>query len=172
MKKAFMIIGVISTTVIILLGGLIAVVATNGRRMDRESKQYADSAIRVIAGTWDETQLMNRASPELVEFIRSHGGTQPLFEHWERLGHLRNIEDLRGEANASLIFGSDMKITAAYVGRAEFEHGTANLKITLIKHGAGWSILGLWVYPDLPDGAGAVHQMRSLVSVPPGSLFL
>ena len=64
MKKALIILAGIFG--LLVLGGVvgIAMLATKGNALDKESKQYVDAAIPAITSQWDITEIQKRASPE------------------------------------------------------------------------------------------------------------
>jgi hypothetical protein len=159
MKKILMIAGGIFGFLIASVVVLIAVMAIKGRGMDRESKEYADNAIRAICSNWDQSELTERASPEMLSSIQQQRGAHGLFSQWGRLGALSSLEPLRGQANIQEFLGSGTTVTAVYVAGAKFVDGTASIKITLIKREDAWRILGLWVNGNLAPGAAAIHPM-------------
>src|SRR6266851_10381943 len=71
--------------------------------LDKESKQYADTAIIAVVSNWDQRQLLDRASPYLVKSIDAQGvGTlDALFQQWQRLGSMAKYGGAKGEANMS-----------------------------------------------------------------------
>lgn len=76
MKNILMIAGAIFILLIVTLAVLVGIVATKGEALDRESKQYADTAMRAILSSWDERQLLDRANSELLKSIARQGGTR------------------------------------------------------------------------------------------------
>ena len=71
MKKVLMFAGAVFAFLIAALVVLIAVAATKGRALDSESGQYSDTTIRAICTTWNESQLIDRASPEMLKSLPS-----------------------------------------------------------------------------------------------------
>jgi hypothetical protein len=96
MKKALMIAGAIFVVLVVLFEAVGVFLAVKGFRLDRQSRQYADTAIRAITANWSETQLSDRASPELPKVIDKQSGLQPLFTQWRRLGPLLKYTGARG----------------------------------------------------------------------------
>jgi len=166
MKKALMFAGAAFALILVALVLLIAVAATKGKALDRESRQFSDNAIRAICSNWDEIQLMDRASPELLNSIRSQDGTQRLFTQWRRLGAMTSLEALRGQANATVLFGKGTRVTAEYIGRANFRSGAGQIRISLVKHDGAWRILGFWIDENLAPGAAAQILFRPAWSEP------
>ena len=69
MKKTLMILGGIF--LVILVVGVVGIVfiATKGRALDKESKQYVDAAVPAIVSQWDTQELINRAGPEFMGMV-------------------------------------------------------------------------------------------------------
>ena len=69
MKKFLIVLGSIFLAVIMLGAIGIAFTAIRGTALDKESKAYADSALRAIVSTWSEKELLDRASPEFRKAV-------------------------------------------------------------------------------------------------------
>ena len=69
MKKFLIVLGSIFLAVIVLGAIGIAFTAIRGTALDKESKAYADSALRAIVSTWSEKELLDRASPEFKKAV-------------------------------------------------------------------------------------------------------
>lgn len=158
MNRAVAIIGGISTVLLVALAALIGFVAVSGRKLDRESRQYADNAIRAISSSWDQKELLDRASPELLTWVHSHGGVEPLFAEWRRLGPMLAFDGSKGQARVSVLFGMGTSVTADYFGSATFLNGSARIAVSLIKHDRRWQILRFSVYFD-PARAPSTRSM-------------
>jgi hypothetical protein len=142
MKKILMIVGAIAIGVVVLLVTLIIFVAIAGNRLDKESKAYADTAVIAIVSDWNENALMTRASPEFVDATR-HQNVDDFFQQYRRLGRMTSYKGSTGDSNMTFWTGSRSRITAVYNAQAMFENGTAEIRITLIKHGHDWRVMGL-----------------------------
>ncbi len=152
--------GAVFAFLIVAIVVLIAVAATKGRALDRESKQYSDTAIHVICTTWDESQLIDRASPEMLKSLPCQTEIEQLFAQWRRLGPMTSLDSLQGDANTTVLFGNGIRVTAGYVGIAHFRGGAARIKITLVKRDGAWRVLGFWVYGNLESGTpGSAAQI-------------
>jgi hypothetical protein len=176
MKKVLMFAGAVFAFLIVAIVVLIAVAATKGTALDSESKQYSDTAIRAICTTWDESQLIDRAGPEMLKSLPSQTETQQLFAQWRRLGPMTSLDPLQGDANTTMLFGNGIRVTAGYVGIAHFKSGAARIKITLIKRDGAWRLVGFWLYGNLDAGApGPAVQIvyrtiRSSCNLSPGGI--
>jgi hypothetical protein len=67
---------------------------------------------------------------------------------WRMLGPLKKYDGSKGDAHIEYFWPRGKTITAVYVARAEFDHGSAMIKLSLIKTDGVWKILGLNVVPD------------------------
>ena len=144
MKRAFTALGVIFALILvaILVGGVFLFV--RGDALDRESKTYADAAIRAIVTSWDVTQLERRESPEFRKATTPEQ-LATLFSSFRRLGKLREYNGLIGQALMVATTQNGGSITASYITDADFENGSAKIQINLVKHGDQWQILGFRV---------------------------
>jgi hypothetical protein len=141
MKKALMVFG--GTFLVLMVLGVIGftIVAIKGSALDKESKQYADSAIPAIISGWDINELQQRASPEFKAVMKD-GDWEKLYAMFRRLGKLKAYNGCRGSSNMSLTSAQGKVVSAAYSGSADFETGPAEIRLSLIKHGGRWQILG------------------------------
>ena len=146
MKKLLILLGAIFAFILLLVG----MVVVRGTIADRESQAYADAAVISIVSSWNEQALLDRASPE---FMRQSGRDQidALFARLRPLGRLTRYAGSSGASFTSYNVGAGgSATTAVYLANAYFEHGTAQIKITLIKHNGAWRILGFFVQGNGP----------------------
>ena len=141
MKKLLISLGVLF---LMLLASLVYVVI-NGEELDRASKEYADQAVITIASDWNAQALLERASPEFMEAATGRK-IETLFAQLRKLGPMTKYEGSQGQASSSYnLSARTVTTTAVYVAQAEFEHGRAQMKITMIKRDGLWQILGFYV---------------------------
>jgi hypothetical protein len=155
MKRFLTVVGGIALAALVLILSLVAVAAVKGRRLDDESKRYADTTILAIASTWNERVLLNQASPE---FTKACPATcvDTLFAQAGKLGALEHYFGSKGQANVNFLLGKGTSVTAVYIARAEFVHGAASIKLDAIKRGG--QTLGFFVRLDhalSSNGAGS-----------------
>ncbi len=127
-----------------IVAGLIAFVAVRGTRLDKESKAYADAAIRPIVTTWSEKALLDRASPELTQAV-TIDDLDRLFRWVSTLGAPQKIEPAEGHSLMSATTEYGKRIRVDYDIKATFAKGDANIHVALIKHGDNWQIMGFRV---------------------------
>ena len=144
MKKFLIVLGSFFLVIIILVAGGIAFVAVRGTRLDKESKAYADAAIPPIVGAWSEKALLDRASPEFKKAV-TIDELDRLFRWFSVLGRLQQVEPVQGQSLMSATTEYGRRITAHYEAEATFEKGNATIKLSLIKHGDRWQIMGFHV---------------------------
>ena len=140
MKKFLIILGTVFLVLIIIAIVGFVLVASKGKRLDRESKQYVDEAIVSIVSGWEKQELIKRASPELMAAVNDDG-LNKVFDLCQRLGNLKEYKGPEGQSNISLTTQHGKVITADYTAKADFDAGPAEIKVTLIKHGHNWQIL-------------------------------
>jgi len=112
--------------------------------LDKESKAYVDAAIPAVFKSWNEKELLNRASPEFKQAVPQQK-LDELFHKLSNLGPLRKCEPAQGRAGMSN--QADKQVKAEYIANATFDKGKALIDLALIKHGDQWQILGFVVKP-------------------------
>jgi hypothetical protein len=70
-----------------------------------------------------------------------------MFSACRLLGRMLACRGSQGQALMAHDLAKGTTISANYLVRAEFERGSAEIDIKLIKHGAQWQILGFHVKP-------------------------
>jgi hypothetical protein len=144
MKKLLIVLGAVFLILIILAVVGIGVVAVKGTALDKQSKAYVDSTVPVIVANWDEQELLNRASPEFIQAAQK-SDLDKLYVMFRRLGHFRAYQGSQGQSYMSVTSENGKSITAVYTAKTTFDTGPATIKVTLIKHGDRWQILGFHV---------------------------
>ncbi len=145
MKKTLLRTGLVCATALLSIVIFVSVVAYNGRRLDRESKRYADAAIIAIASHWNEKDLIDRASPQLLATMKDPAAVQSMMAFFGSFGALKKYEGSKGEARIDFHRPHGYIITALYVARADFSAGPAQITISLIRIDGVWKILGFYV---------------------------
>jgi hypothetical protein len=123
------------------------VIFGRGTALDKESKDYIDSAFSAIFSSWSARELLDRASPELRQTTPGANVDQT-FSASRSLGKLSTYAT-EGQVIMATNLNKGTIISANYFVRAKFERGSAEIYITLIKHGQQWQILGFYIKPTL-----------------------
>jgi hypothetical protein len=144
MKRLLILLGAIFLIVIVLVVAGIGTAVVKGSSLDKESKAYVDSAVPIIVSNWDEQELLNRASPEFSQAV-SKEDLDKLYGMFRKLGHFRTYQVSEGQSYLSFTSQNGKSITAAYTAKATFDTGPATIKVTLVKHGDRWQILGFHI---------------------------
>ncbi|MEJ0046646.1 MAG: hypothetical protein WDN04_11410 [Rhodospirillales bacterium] len=122
---------------------------------EQSAQDYVDAAVPAITARWDVDELTTRAEPALLRGTDS-AKLKLLFVWLSTLGPL---QDYRGAAlqssSVQSMTGSLTVSTAHYVAKARYVHGDARIDIVVVRHDAGWHILGFHVnseglQPQLP----------------------
>ena len=132
-----------SIFLVLIVIGVIAfsTLYVKGSALDKESKAYVDEITPVILSNltketffqYADEQLKNSATPEKFEKI---------FNWLSKLGEFKEYKGSSGQANISITPETGKLITGHYEAQAEFETGPATVKITIIKRGNKWKIIG------------------------------
>jgi len=147
MKKMIMVLGYIFLVVIVVTATGTAIVAVQGKKLDKESKTFADAAIPAIVAEWDVSEIEKRASPEFNEVV-DYDDLGQYLDTLQGLGTLEEYKGSTGEANIEISLQNGYEITADYSANADFEAGSVEIRISLIKHGGKWQILDLRIRPE------------------------
>ena len=142
-----MIFGGVCAALFLLLVILISFIAYSARGLDKESKTYADAALIAITSQWNEKDLTDRASPQFMATVKNPADLDRVVGMWRMLGPLKKYDGSKGDAHIGYFWPGGKTITAVYVARAEFDRGSAMIKLSLIKTDGVWKILGLNVSP-------------------------
>jgi hypothetical protein len=145
MRRFFFWFGVAAAALLIVavVGGV--VLLRKGSALDAESKAYVETSFKAIASKWDQQELLDRASPELLASIKPDALTQ-VFDKFSQYGALVEYEGATGAANVSY-FNGVSKISAGYQGKAKFENGEATFNVLLVKLSGKWLIKGFHIDP-------------------------
>ncbi len=146
MKKTIMILGYIFLTLIVVIAATIASVTIIGKKLDKESKAFVDAAVPAIVADWDVEELQKRASPELDASV-DYDDVEDYFGSLQELGKFQGYNGSTGDSNITISL-SGYDITADYTASADFEAGSVEMQISLIKHGSQWQILDFKVSPE------------------------
>ncbi|HYA85739.1 MAG TPA: hypothetical protein VEI57_01575 [Nitrospirota bacterium] len=146
MKKTIMVLGYVFLALIVVIAATIGSVAILGKKLDKESKAFVDAAIPAIASDWDVAELQKRASPELEESV-DYDDVEEYFASLKQLGKFQEYKGSAGDSNITISL-SGYEITADYTASADFEAGSVEMQISLIRHNGQWQILDFKVSPE------------------------
>lgn len=146
MKKTIMFLGYVFLALLVVIGVTIASVAILGKKLDKESKAFVDAALPAIITDWDVAELQKRASPELDESV-DYDDVEEYFGSLQQLGKLEEYKGSTGDSNITISL-SGYEITADYTASADFETGSVDMQISLIRHNGQWQILDFKVSPQ------------------------
>jgi hypothetical protein len=145
-KKFFIVLGAIFLTLIVLGAVALVLIAIRGIALDKESKAYVDEAVPAIISSWSGQELLDRASPELKQ-TTSGAEVGRIFSACRLLGKMLAYRGSEGQGLMAQYLTKGTTISASYIVRGEFERGSAEIDIKLIKHGDKWQINGFHVKP-------------------------
>ena len=157
MRGFLRILGALTLTALVAGGIGVGVLVHRGSALDAQSKAYVDNAVPAITAGWSKQQLLSRAAPELRATLRP-GQLSSLFANLSRLGSLVRYEGATGGSNVSFVLGAGKTVTAAYVAKARFQNGTADIRLALVKEKGRWQIDGFHV--DIVSYQPLAHGLR------------
>jgi hypothetical protein len=132
----------------VILGSLIGY-GLSASRLDRSSKVYAERSVTQILNAWSDQELLKRASEQFrdaVDPAELHAGFDVLSH---RLGTTQSCSEARGALREE----EGRPVMARYDLSCRFDHGVATVRISLIRAGSDWQILGFTIdSPSLRHG--------------------
>jgi hypothetical protein len=146
MKKVIMVLGYIFLVCIVAIVAAAVAVAIWGKKLDRESHAYVDTAVPAIAADWDVAELQKRASPEFDDAV-DYDRLEEDFYSLQELGKLVEYKGSTGDSNITVSLNG-YQITADYTAIADYEEGSVEIRIALVKRSGQWRILDFTVSPD------------------------
>ncbi len=146
MKKTVTILGYAFIVFIILMLAAVAGLVALGKKYDKESKAFVDTAVQAIAAEWNIEELQKRASSEFNDEVDYEGLAED-FITLQQLGKLVEYKGSRGDSNITVSL-SGYAVTADYRATAEFEAGSAEMQVSLVRREGRWQILDFSVSPE------------------------
>jgi hypothetical protein len=118
-----------------------------GKQFDRESRAFVDAAVPAIVSDWDVQELEKRASPEFDSSI-NYDDVEQYFSELRKLGRLVAYKGATGDSTITVSLRYWYEITADYTAIADFETGSAEFQVTLIRLNGQWQILDFRISPE------------------------
>jgi len=115
-----------------------------GSTLNPSSKTYVDESLLAITRNWSQKELIDRASPQMCESTTT-GELNFIFAKCTLLGPVVHYGGATGNVNINISLTNGQVITAHYVAKATFVHGSAEFDISLIRIDGEWKILELHV---------------------------
>ena len=109
-----------------------------GTDLDKEGKAYVDKVTPIILANLNKETLYKYSSEEL----KNAPFQDTMFALFARLGQFKEYKGSNGQTNISDTSAKEKDITGVYQAEAEFETGPATIKLTIIKRGDKWQIIG------------------------------
>ena len=144
MRKFLVWFGGFSVLVVVLVIGSVAYLVYLGSGLDKQSKEYADTAIVAITSHWDPAELSSRAAPQLLRTV-SQGQLLSMFTWFGHIGKLVKYIGSKGSSTVFASIGGNDSTTATYVCAGKYENGDASVNLSLTKVNGDWRISGFQV---------------------------
>jgi hypothetical protein len=148
MRKIISLLGYTFLALIAAMAITVSVLYLEGRKLDKESRVFADSTIVALTSDWSVDELRKRASPEFESDV-DFDEIQEYLDSLEELGTFVSYQGSTGESTITLSPRYGYEITADYTGTANFEVGSAEIQLLLIKQEGRWQILDFRVTPQM-----------------------
>jgi hypothetical protein len=149
MKKLLMILGVIFAALILLLGVSAAIFIPRTLKLDKEATEYIKGNVPKITDGWNSKNLIDRATPELLSEVKSQEEWDRLFAAFQQLGSLRHLDQPKGSVFSGAFTKQGSYTIGNYTVQADFEKGSADISIQLLRVGTEWKINGFHINSDV-----------------------
>jgi len=123
--------------VVLGIGGFIAMFLVGTHNLDKSAESYARLSAIAIFSTWDDKQLLDRASAAFL-VNTTPDAIHSSFGSLSKLGRLIEVNRLDGGLRYNISLNSSAMAT--YTATAQFDKGKLHFQIDLIKTGADWKI--------------------------------
>lgn len=104
---------------------------------DKSSQDITLAVTQSVLADWNPASLIENIHSSLIE-SQSEERLSVYFNLLRRLGAVRLLESIEGEANVPTLFSRDGPITASYVIQAQFENGPATIEAELVLENKRW----------------------------------
>jgi len=149
MKKILVILGTIFAIILVIIGIAAAIFIPRALKLDHEAMAYIKEAVPKIVTGWKSQELVDRATPELLDAAGSRDKVDRMFGWFQQLGSFKHLDEPEGMVTTSSYTGTGTVTLGNYKARAEFEKGPARIEIQLRRVGDTWKINGFKVFSDV-----------------------
>lgn len=149
MKKLFAILGVIFAVIIVIIVIAAAIFIPRTLKLDREATAYIQDAVPKIVTNWSSQELVDRATPELMDAAKSRDRLDRLFVMFQQLGSFKHLDKPKGTVGSSAFSGEGTVTLGNYTAQGDFEKGKASIKIQLRRVNNTWKINGFHINSDV-----------------------
>ncbi len=143
MRRLLYALGLIFAVIIIAVTGFVGFAAYRGSALDVESKAYVDQVVVAVGKGWDQTEILRRASPDLLKHVSSEQIAASV-QQLAKLGNLVHYDGAKGQATILFSTRDGSTVRAHYEASATFKNGPTRFRIDLSKHGEQWMIDGFF----------------------------
>jgi hypothetical protein len=150
MKNHPLIWGIIIILLVLVGGTYIGTMHLKAKEEGKECRKFTDDFILAIAQDWDTTELIKRASPELLGSIPQEK-LDELADTMRRLGKLKKYSGSVGGPVVHTPKETDKVIYARLLADAEFDAGAKRFLIDLVRHGDKWQIYSFHIETKPPS---------------------
>ena len=145
MNKFLKILGGIFLVLLIVAGIAAAIIIPKGWTLNKNAIEYFETNVPILVASWNSEELLKRSAPEIL--VDATKDQMPKMFIWlSKLGKLKRLDKPVGQVGTGYYPGTQFKGTwADYVANAEFEAGSATIKLVLKRNGDSWQILGFHI---------------------------
>ncbi len=119
-------------------------------QLDSDANAYVESAVTRITANWEAGLLMASVYPGVKNNF-SLTTVDQIFFLYKKLGALKQINDIKGQAAVTRTSDNSETITGTYQATAEYENGAAVVQISCVLDDETWYITGFRVNSPVFD---------------------
>jgi hypothetical protein len=144
MRKILFRVGIVFVLFIFVVLGVATWFMHANSQIDKEARPYADAAIVAITKDWNDKELIQRASSNLLKQVKPED-LDSMFAWFGTLGPLADFDGAK-LVRWTKFSGTGGTVTSAeYSGVAKYREGTATITIDIQKTADTWQVNGFRV---------------------------
>jgi len=131
--------------IFVLLVAFISYVAVQSGKFEKEHAPFVKSFMAEFSKDWDVSAVEHLLTPEFIDQIDTSSGREAM-RQFRQLGRLKEITELNLD-HFSTHAGTNSYKYGVFVLRAEFEHATTMITLSLVVDENGARVEGLRINP-------------------------
>ncbi len=117
-------------------------------KLNTSAVEFIDRELPRITERWDKEAMLKCASPEFAASMQTDQAPL-LWARFRTLGNLKSHEAAVGQVGSQAYANGPTGTFGVYRVRCVFEHGNAEVRITLKRVDADWKIYGFYINSDI-----------------------
>lgn len=157
MKKILRLAGLVAAVTAVLGIAAFLYMDYTGKKLDADSKRFAEDTVRAVCADWNWQAMFERASPELVAAAPVERQQAVCAYMLNMLGRMKEFGGLDGGAKFHFR-QKGPSVTAAYGGKVIFENDSGYVTVGLVHADDKWQLVSFDVKPSKTVPAESVPR--------------